>query len=182
MGEPSLWNPALFQGCGWREFGFNPSWESRPSGTCAQTGFKSFSTSFNPSWESRPSGTLPFMTAMLTPAPVSTPHGRAVPLELLRCLELLTRVIRFNPSWESRPSGTTECASPSPDDHLFQPLMGEPSLWNTETKNFAMVYILPFQPLMGEPSLWNIFFLLIAPTVYTGFNPSWESRPSGTRR
>ncbi len=49
---------------------------------------------------------------------VSTPHGRAVPLELPNSEEGLPRAITsFNPSWESRPSGTPSertCNLPAP--------------------------------------------------------------------
>ena len=37
---------------------------------------------------------------------VSTPHGRAVPLEQFRLVAVLLQPLSFNPSWESRPSGT----------------------------------------------------------------------------
>ena len=86
----------------------------------------------------------------------------------------------------------------------FQPLMGEPSLWNHIVPDYFGDNE-RFQPLMGEPSLWNLKQPLIPlpnPLVSTphgravplelghrpvvgfwlvGFNPSWESRPSGTK-
>ncbi len=37
---------------------------------------------------------------------VSTPHGRAVPVELVPRLGHSSRSNGFNPSWESRPCGT----------------------------------------------------------------------------
>ena len=45
----------------------------------------------------------------------------------------LAPVFGFNPSWESRPSGT-QFVTASAGQHvsLFQPLMGEPSLWNSK--------------------------------------------------
>ena len=61
---------------------------------------------------------------------------------------------RFNPSWESRPSGTPGVALLATVPKMFQPLMGEPSLWNIDLHGDTTP-LLWFQPLMGEPSLWN---------------------------
>ncbi len=113
------------------------------------------SASFNPSWESRPSGTADLKNTGELAWFVSTPHGRAVPLEL-----------------KANTAAAVGCSS-------FQPLMGEPSLWNTSvggSRRMAMW----FQPLMGEPSLWNGNGDGYAESYPHGFNPSWESRPSGT--
>ena len=63
--------------------------------------------------------------------------------------------LSFNPSWESRPSGTRSGFTYKLD-HL------------------------QFQPLMGEPSLWNKALYEAAVALASSFNPSWESRPSGT--
>ena len=118
--------PETYRNC------FNPSWESRPSGTGLYwNGDQADQASFNPSWESRPSGTrrIGFVThgwcwLVSTPhgravplelvrrnwkgllAIVSTPHGRAVPLEPFFIAGIPSRRLSFNPSWESRPSGT----------------------------------------------------------------------------
>ena len=86
---------------------------------------------------------------------VSTPHGRAVPLEHGTKINISSYSFCFNPSWESRPSGTFLLTSLTAVPSRFQPLMGEPSLWNRELR--ANPEILP-----------------------KCFNPSWESRPSGT--
>ena len=108
MGEPSLWNIAPRRCQHLTSYGFNPSWESRPSGTAAQAmvvyqgymfqplmGEPSLwnrvsmaqralvEIGFNPSWESRPSGTQSVVVCNPSQRRVSTPHGRAVPLE--RC-------------------------------------------------------------------------------------------------
>ena len=82
MGEPSLWNMSLRLRPRLRLRCFNPSWESRPSGT----------------WHCSDPRSGSYL--------VSTPHGRAVPLEL------------------TDPDGKNVWHD------LFQPLMGEPSLWN----------------------------------------------------
>ena len=83
MGEPSLWN-------------MRSTILTVPS-----------HSSFNPSWESRPSGTEGVDQNRVERGFVSTPHGRAVPLELVKCqIPYLGGNI------------------------MFQPLMGEPSLWN----------------------------------------------------
>ncbi len=63
---------------------------------------------------------------------VSTPHGRAVPVE--------RRVLLI----------------PQEADETFQPLMGEPSLWNPMPPAQVAQQPPMFQPLMGEPSLWNL--------------------------
>ena len=59
MGEAALWNSVI--GENYEEsvlVGFNPSWESRPSGTVGVTiEVAAVLIGFNPSWESRPSGT-----------------------------------------------------------------------------------------------------------------------------
>ena len=110
---------------------FNPSWESRPSGTPLAIRCISLPLCFNPSWESRPSGT--------TYCHSGNPE----------------RTTSFNPSWESRPSGTSQGDDEEKPDETFQPLMGEPSLWNDR---------------------WRVHW---TPCRF-GFNPSWESRPSGT--
>ena len=106
MGEPSLWNtrPARGEDAANQvstphgravplerasmmsvvtlSICFNPSWESRPSGTPATiAGSTSMRTCFNPSWESRPSGTIRPDSDLDCHRFVSTPHGRAVPLE-----------------------------------------------------------------------------------------------------
>ena len=61
---------------------FNPSWESRPSGTVRTKDVRTRSLDcFNPSWESRPSGTIGSDPGDNLRVSVSTPHGRAVPLE-----------------------------------------------------------------------------------------------------
>ena len=123
MGEPSLWNILTFEADAEEVKGFNPSWESRPSGTLMSARRRRhLQLRFNPSWESRPSGT------QLAPW-------------------VWCRLCGFNPSWESRPSGTvTECP-PRAVRMVFQPLMGEPSLWNQavtdQTALTAMVVSTP---------------------------------------
>ena len=156
MGEPSLWNresPYLLMK---HMFRFNPSWESRPSGTFLVAHVISNRyQSFNPSWESRPSGTLPPYKGEIHADSVSTPHGRAVPLELRGGrVKDLPGIKCFNPSWESRPSGTLmamcqkgRCDVVSTPHGRAVPL--EPIM-------DALLYTVAlFQPLMGEPSLWN---------------------------
>ena len=63
---------------------------------------------FNPSWESRPSGTEKLVSLISANTVVSTPHGRAVPLEPITLTTRPVIMEGFNPSWESRPSGTLE--------------------------------------------------------------------------
>ncbi len=86
---------------------------------------------------------------------VSTPHGRAVPVEHETITSSMTNQISFNPSWESRPCGTP-------------------------MRRKYGTFILAFQPLMGEPSLWNEVANYVYDPSHAGFNPSWESRPCGT--
>ena len=45
--------------------------------------------------------------------------------------ELFDLEASFNPSWESRPSGTKLYPKVTWLAAEFQPLMGEPSLWNS---------------------------------------------------
>ena len=116
MGEPSLWNGK----CAW-VWGYGPS-------------------RFNPSWESRPSGTyfqIPKTDAELK---VSTPHGRAVPLE--------PSVLNTGKETEVK----------------FQPLMGEPSLWNSRAYILLEARIgvstphgraVPLEPGRRQPDNWR---------------------------
>ena len=154
MGEPSLWNGSMLVATGVLTVSFNPSWESRPSGTWVQTPIALNISCFNPSWESRPSGTTATATRTPSPTLVSTPHGRAVPLERSNMSKRIFALFCFNPSWESRPSGTGTAPVGLHGCQWFQPLMGEPSLWN-EGSCLRFSVSDEFQPLMGEPSLWN---------------------------
>ena len=131
MGEPSLWNRLLRYIAGENNYVSTPHGRAVPLEPTTQESCKIKSKC------------------------VSTPHGRAVPLELVTSQETTTLVYGFNPSWESRPSGTDGQGS---QDYLAK----------------------KFQPLMGEPSLWNIALYAIWSFVVPCFNPSWESRPSGT--
>ena len=90
-------------------------------------------------------------------AEVSTPHGRAVPLELAISADALTV-----------------------STNGFQPLMGEPSLWNVSfprvTRRVSVVSTphgraVPLELATLEKKCYPKSFR---------FNPSWESRPSGT--
>ena len=88
---------------------------------------------------------------------VSTPHGRAVPLELVP-----VQLQRLRPCW-------------------FQPLMGEPSLWNygwrLQRRNYRSVSTPHGRAVPLEPSKP----LKVDMPAPQRFNPSWESRPSGTK-
>ncbi len=184
MGEPSLWNvygPNDISLNG--ELCFNPSWESRPCGTHPHDPTSRPELSgFNPSWESRPCGTNLITFPPEIPPRVSTPHGRAVPVELLHAIVNAPRGVGFNPSWESRPCGTSDVEST--DGNLtvsFNPSWeSRPCGTNHWNDSHSYPYFL-FQPLMGEPSLWNLLPRFETPTAMVfGFNPSWESRPCGT--
>ncbi len=161
--------------------------------------------SFNPSWESRPSGTVSKKFVASLARFVSTPHGRAVPLEPPQGCEAVDITVVFQPLM-GEPSlwnGDTHFDLDSRTDRFqplmgepslwndtvwvgmtlldeFQPLMGEPSLWNPPLKPKSMFALQMFQPLMGEPSLWNWHNYGWWPPQSCRFNPSWESRPSGT--
>ena len=107
MGEPSLWNLIALAVSGLALAGFNPSWESRPSGTRRLV-----------KW-------------VLITVVVSTPHGRAVPLELFAEKSLVVgRGFVSTPHGRAVPLEPEFEPSWPPALPVFQPLMGEPSLWN----------------------------------------------------
>ncbi len=138
--------------------GFNPSWESRPCGTRKiMTSYLATRNGFNPSWESRPCGTILVVSVLNWQKTTRFQPLMGEPSLWNESVQLLARVglCCFNPSWESRPCGTSRKCQELKLPFGFNPSWESRPCGTCRFKLLRVSVISRFQPLMGEPSLWN---------------------------